>query len=59
MRQVLQIVMYKKPEYASLTNLGCEFEFAKLDVRIAASSGSTTVQTYSRKKHCDFKSYAY
>ena len=38
-----------KLEYAPLTNLGCEFEFAKLDVRIAASSGSTTVQTYSRK----------
>ena len=38
-----------KLEYAPLTNLGREFEFAKLDVRIVASGGSTTVQTYSRK----------
>ena len=38
-----------KLEYAPLTNLGCESEFAKLDVRIAASGGSTTIQTHSRK----------
>ena len=38
-----------KLEYAPLTNLGCEYEFAKLDVRIAASGGSITVQTHSRK----------
>ena len=38
-----------KLEYAPLTNLGCESEFAKLDVRIVASGGSTTIQTHSRK----------
>ena len=38
-----------KLEYAPLTNLGCESEFAKLDVRIMASGGSTIVQTHSRK----------
>ena len=38
-----------KLEYAPLTNLGGESEFAKLDVCIAASGGSTTVQMYSRK----------
>ena len=38
-----------KLEYAPLTNLGCESEFAKLDVRIVVSGGSTTVQTHSRK----------
>ena len=32
---------------------GCEAEFAKLDVRIVASGGSTSVQTHSRKKHND------
>ena len=38
-----------KLEYAPLTNLGCESEFAKLDVRIAVSGGSTAVQTHSCK----------
>ena len=38
-----------KMEFAPLTNLGCESEFAKLDVRIVASGGSTSVQTHSRK----------
>ena len=38
-----------KLEYAPLTNLGCESEFAKLEARTAASGGLTTVQTHSRK----------
>ena len=36
--------------YAPLTNLGCEFEFAKMVVPIAASGGSATVQTQSHDK---------
>ncbi|QQP51547.1 Hypothetical protein FKW44_012954, partial [Caligus rogercresseyi] len=35
--------------FVPLTNLGCESEFAKLDVRIEASGGSTSVHTHSRK----------
>lgn len=38
-----------KLEYAPLTNLGCEGEFAKLDNRIKFSGGSTTIVTHSRK----------
>ena len=38
-----------KLNFAPLTNLGCESEFAKLDNRISMSGGSTTVQTHSRK----------
>ena len=38
-----------KLEFAPLTNLGCESEFAKLDNRISMSGGSTSVQTHSRK----------
>ena len=36
-------------KFASVTNLGGDAEFAKLDVRIVASGRSTSVQTYSRK----------
>jgi hypothetical protein len=36
-------------QYAPLTNLGCEGEFAKLDNRISQSGGSTTVKTLSQK----------
>ena len=42
MRQFQQIVMYSKLEYAPLTNSGRESEFAKLDICIVASGGSTT-----------------
>ena len=36
-------------KYALLTNLGCETEFSKLDNRIKACGGSTSIQTLSRK----------
>ena len=36
-------------KYASLTNLGCESEFSKLDHRIKITGGSISVQTLSRK----------
>ena len=36
-------------EYAPVTNLGCESEFAKLDNRLKVSGGSATVETLSRK----------
>ena len=42
-------------KFAPVTNLGCEAEFAKLDVRMVASGGSTSVQTHSRKKHYNDK----
>lgn len=38
-----------KLEYAPLTNLGCEGEFAKLDNRLKIRGGSTSVQMLSRK----------
>lgn len=38
-----------KMAYAPLTNMGCESEFSKLDHRIKASGGSTSIQTHSRK----------
>ena len=43
--------------YAPLTNLGYEFEFAKMDVPIAASGGSATVQTQSHDKIVTTKSF--
>ena len=39
----------EKMKYAPLTNLGCESEFSRLDHRIKASGGSTSIQTHSRK----------
>ena len=39
----------EKMKHAPLTNLGCESEFSKLDHRIKASGGSTSIQTLSRK----------
>ena len=44
-------------KFAPVTNLGCDAEFAKLDVRIVASGRSTSVQTHSRKKHYNDKSF--
>lgn len=38
-----------KVEYAPLTNLGSESEFAKLDNRVKISGGTTSIQTLSRK----------
>ena len=35
-------------KYAPLTNLGCETEFSKLDNRIKACGGSTSIQPLSR-----------
>ena len=43
------VVDEAKMKFDPVTNLGCEAEFAKLDVRIVASGRSTSVQTYSRK----------
>ena len=39
----------EKLEHATLTNLGCEGEFAKLDNRVKVSGGSTSVETHCRK----------
>lgn len=38
-----------KLQYAPLTNLGCESEFAKLDNRVRVSGGMTSVSTHSKK----------
>ena len=43
------VVDETKMKFAPVTNLGCDAEFAKLDVCIVASGGSTPVQTHSRK----------
>ena len=47
-----------KLQHGLLTNLGCESEFAKLDICVVASGGLTTVQTHSHKhfvtKNCLF-----
>ena len=39
----------EKMKHAPLTNLGCESEFSRLDHRIKASGGSTSIQAHSRK----------
>ena len=39
----------EKLQNASLTNLVCESEFAKLDNRIKVSGGSASVSTFSKK----------
>ena len=39
----------EKMKHAPLTNSGCESEFSRLDHRIKASGGSTSIQTHSRK----------
>ena len=39
----------EKLQYAPLTNLGCESEFAKFDNRIKVSGGSTSISTHSMK----------
>ena len=36
-------------QFAPLTNLGCEWEVASLDVRLKVSGGTTTIQTLSNK----------
>ena len=51
------VVDEAKMKFAPVTNLGCDAEFAKLDVRIVASGRSTSVQTYSRKKHYNDESF--
>ena len=43
------VVDEAKMKFAPVTNLGYETEFAKLDVCIVASGGSTSVQTHSCK----------
>ena len=39
----------EKLQYAPLTNLGCESEFAKLDNRVRVAGGMTSVSTHSKK----------
>ena len=43
------VVDETKMKFAPVTNLGCDAEFAKLDVCIVASGGLTSVQTHSCK----------
>ena len=38
-----------KLQYAPVTNLGCESEFAKLDNRVRVSGGIISVSTHSKK----------
>lgn len=46
-----------KLQFASLTNLGADSEFAKLDNRIHMSGGSTSIPTHSMKNVVKTNSY--